>query len=458
MKAILPQLNEKSKEPLYLQLFNYLKTEITSGEIVPGEKLPSLRNLSETLSISLTTVQQAYAQLEVEGYIDSRPRSGYKVNELYLSSGHDMPATLEQNPTAASEPKRTIETNTVLDLSTFDFVKWKKCVSKVLTDRPEVLLFEGEPQGEYELRKEISKYVYSSRGVRCTPDQVVIAAGIQQTTSLLANILKEMSIFHIAVEDPGYTPVTSSFSGRGFALAKTPVAEDGLVIEKLPANISCAAYVSPSNQFPTGALMPISRRYMLLDWAVANNSYIMEDDYDSELRYTGRPLPALQGLDGNGRVIYLGSFSSTLFASIRISYMVLPHSVKAAYDSISHTFAQTCSKTEQLALALFMKEGHYGRGIKKLRRLGTRKLRAVLDALEGAEGINAVNTSSGINITLTVDRGKSPIELCNIAGALGIFATPLEEAGRGPAKVMLNYFRLPLEDISKLIEALLKKW
>ena len=457
MKAILPQLSEKSKEPLYLQLFNYLKNEITSGEIKKKKKLPSLRNLSEALSISLTTVQQAYAQLEVEGYIDSKPRSGYRVNALYLSPGFP-PSRTEAKPPDAIKDSHRSDNDKVCDISTFDFVKWKKCVSKVLTDRPEALLLEGEPQGEYELRKEISKYVYYSRGVRCTPDQVVIAAGIQQTTSLLANILKKMSIFHIAVEDPGYTPVTSSFSGRGFALAKTPVAADGVVIEKLPANISCAAYVSPSNQFPTGALMPISRRYMLLDWADTNNSYIMEDDYDSELRYTGRPLPALQGLDEKGRVIYLGSFSSTLFASIRISYMVLPADVKASYDSISHTFAQTCSKTEQLALALFMKEGHYGRGIKKLRRLGSRKLKAVLDALDGAEGITAVNTSSGINITLTVDRGKSTGELCSIAGSLGISTTPLEEAGDVPAKVMLNYFLLPLEDISKLIEALLKKW
>ena len=178
-----------------------------------------------------------------------------------------------------------------------------------------------------------------------------------------------MDIEHVSVEDPGYMPVRSIFRDWGFSMNSIPVRGDGIVIESLPVNIRTAVYVSPQNQFPTGAVMPISRRHEILEWAEANDSIIIEDDYNSELRYTGMPIPALQGIDHSGRVVYLGSFSSTLFPAIRISYMVLPEEMVKLYVSMRNNYDQTCSKTEQLTLAEFMRRGYFHTNLRRVRKL-----------------------------------------------------------------------------------------
>ena len=182
------------------------------------------------------------------------------------------------------------------DPSCFDFVKWKKCMARVLTDYSRLLLFESDPQGEPALQFEISKYVYHSRGVIANPDQIVICAGTQQLTTHLCRIMRRMNIGHVSTEDPGYLPVQNIFRDHGFSITRVAVEKDGIRIEKLPTNIPSAVYVSPSNQFPTGSVMPVGKRYQLLEWALENDSYILEDDYDSELRYFGKPVPALLGL------------------------------------------------------------------------------------------------------------------------------------------------------------------
>ena len=267
---------------------------------------------------------------------------------------------------------------------------------------PELLLSEGDRQGEPALREEIARYLYKSRGVICTQEQVVISAGTQQLINHLARILKMMDIDHVSVEDPGYMPVRNIFRDWGFGMSSIPVKEDGIVIERLPVNISTAVYICPQNQFPTGALMPISRRHEILDWAEANDSIIIEDDYDSELRYTGMPIPALQGIDHGNRVVYLGSFTSTLFPAIRISYMVMPERMVELYRKIRNNYDQTCSKTEQLTLAEFMKRGFFHTNLRRVRKLYSVKLQEALEAIReyGSEGnfLTAENTQSGINI------------------------------------------------------------
>lgn len=292
MKAIIPEFSPESREPLYLQLYNYIKKQILSNEIVYGEKLPSLRNLSETLSLSITTVEQAYAQLAVEGYVESRPCSGYYVSEIFLPDEESelfnthSEYFLSQKNSAENydEFNRLNMPHMIYDLSSFNWNRWKKCINKVITDYPENLLFESDPQGEKALRYEISKYIYESRGVKSNLEQIVIAAGTQQITSHLSNILRLNSIENISVESPGYMLVTNIFKDRGFAINPIDVSKDGINIGRLPWNIASAVYVNPSNQFPTGAVMPVAKRYQLLDWAKKNNSYIIEDDYRSEER------------------------------------------------------------------------------------------------------------------------------------------------------------------------------
>ena len=422
------EFDNNSSKSLYVQLYEYLRNEIAEGRIRPGERLPSLRNMAAILGISVTTVKIAYDQLMVEGYVISRPQSGfYAAQGAVGSAGPDRSAFESDNSRnlggdkskeseKGSRDTKPAEETTGLsahaqslscDPESFDFVKWKKCMASVLNETPELLLTEADRQGEPELRKEIAAYIYKSRGVICTQEQVVISAGTQQLVSHLARILKLMDIGHVSVEDPGYMPVRSIFRDWGFSMSCIPVRENGIMIERLPVNIRTAVYVCPQNQFPTGALMPVGRRRQLLDWAKANDSIIIEDDYNSELRYTGMPVPALQGLDRDGRVVYIGSFTSTLFPAVRISYMVLPPVMVSLYNSIRMNYDQTCSKTEQLTLARFMKSGCYQANLRRVKTLYSRKLSEALSAIReyGSSGnfLTAENTKSGINLTLRLD-------------------------------------------------------
>ena len=422
------EFDNNSSKSLYVQLYEHLRYEISEGRIRPGERLPSLRKMASVLGVSVTTVKIAYDQLMVEGYVVSRPQSGfyaaqgadggesadigicesirlpeYRWNSFDGENNDDEYA--EVNEEAA---KKTIHTKSLsCDPESFDFVKWKKCMASVLNETPELLLTEADRQGEPELRKEIAKYVYKSRGVICSQEQVVISAGTQQLVSHLARILKLMDIAHVSVEDPGYMPVRNIFREWGFSMSCIPVMENGIKIESLPVNIRTAVYVCPQNQFPTGALMPVGRRRQLLDWAKENDSFIIEDDYNSELRYTGMPVPALQGLDREGRVVYIGSFTSTLFPAVRISYMVLPPIMVGMYNGIKMNYDQTCSKTEQLTLARFMQRAYYQTNLRRVKKLYSGKLSEALSAIReyGSSGnfLTAENTQSGINLTLRLD-------------------------------------------------------
>ena len=220
-------------------------------------------------------------------------------------------------------------------------------------------------------------------------------------------------------------------------------------------------YVNPSNQFPTGAVMPVGRRYELLDWAAQNNSIIIEDDYDSELRYFGKPVPALQGLDNRSCVVYLGTFSSTLFPAVKISYMVLPEKMAQIFRSIKHEYTQTCSKAEQLTLAFFMEDGHYYTGIRKLRSLYSQKLQAALSAFSAHGGgvASPIDTHSGINLTVKVRSRKKAEQLCEEAKSLGLQMVPLSEITDQETSALIFYYsRLPLERIEPLIKGLIELW
>ncbi len=556
MKAIIPIFDKDSKRAAYLQLYDYIKAAITSGEMKSGEKLPSLRSIAGSLKISLTTAGAAYDQLAVEGYIYARAGSGYYVNELgplgaladgfgpaegrsrtanppggfSPADGHsraanppggcglpqdkstDWPQHYPQSlaagafsalpkipsgtgsttyayaDAAAASPK-----DTYCDLSCFDFVKWKKCINKFLNEHPEQLLFEGDPQGEEALRLEIARYLYLYRGVSCMPSQIVLGAGTQQIIGQLSLILKKLGIGLIAFEDPGYLPAQSSFRDRGFGMTPVPVKADGIVIEKLPTNVKSAVYVSPSNQFPTGALMPIGRRYALLEWAKENGSIIIEDDYDSELRYFGKPVPALKGLDSGENVVYLSSFSSTIFPALKISYVVLPPAMSEIFKSMRADYAQTCSKTEQLSLAYFMADGYYRTHVRKVRALYSQKLALFVSSLKKyAPGfITPINAESGVNILLSVALGSEGCEhsdaapaetarfLCERAGDIGISVIPVpkstQEAQQAAANekaeigyenklaskaalVSVYYNRIPLDKIEAAVRELARVW
>ena len=500
MKPITPTFEKKSNNPLYLQLYSYIQDEILRGKILAGEKLPSLRHLSEELHISVTTVQQAYDQLLLEGYVTTKRGSGYYVSTLSpieqsFARGEHSPLSdfyadcYDENHNGTNnksgEAQRSLDeellrehADALYDLSCFDFNKWKKCSAKVLTDYAHLLTFESDPQGEQSLRREIAKYLYGARGVSCYPNQIVIGAGTQQITMHLGRILQQLSIRHVAVEEPGYLPVKKIFADLGMVMTPVRVGEDGIEISRLPQNIRSAVYVSPSNQFPTGAVMPVGKRYELLEWAQRNDSIIIEDDYDSELRYFGRPIPAMQGLDTGERVVYLGSFSSTLFPAIKISYMVLTPSLAKAFEELKKGYTQTCSKSEQLTLALFMNNGYYNAGVRKLRRLYAQKLHATIAALSGYGGdfIKIRSAQSGLNVILEIGSaetsegdahtsGKSSVsqikKFCEEAAALGITAVPVsayaDKSESSGNSLVLYFDQIPLARIDSLISELISR-
>lgn len=454
MKPIYTELKHNSDTPLYVQLYELIRGGILRSEIEAGERLPSLRDLSKQLQVSITTCAKAYDQLILEGYLEARPNSGYYVREIPGAS-----EVKEESPKASRGQKE--EAKYRCDPECFDFVKWRKCFTWVMNEKSEALLTPQDPQGEFALREEISAYLYSARGVTASPEDIVISAGVQQLTGRIARILKELGIDIVNVEDPGYKPVRHIFRDLDFTINKIPVRKDGLEIERLPQNIGTAVYVSPSNQFPTGSVMPADRRYQLLEWAEKNGSVIIEDDYDSELRYFGNPVPALKNIDRTGRVVYLGSFSSTLFPAIRISYMVLPEALSDLYRKTLGDYDQTCSKIEQLVLAEFMKNGFYQAGIRKIRKLYAKKLDKLIEAFErsGGDIVKAKNTKSGMSIRLDVRSDASPSELCREAEKLKLHIAPVHEKDEpgDTAELILYYDQIPIDEIDEAVQDLCTK-
>lgn len=464
MISLTPILNDELGMPLYMQLYGYIKEAILEGHIPPGEKLPSLRALSKEVNLSLSTIKSAYEQLSVEGYITSHPQSGFYVNSIpsnlatirtpLMESAKDDVNISEHAPS----PVDNYTADPYYDPECFDFTKWKKCINRILNYESHTLFLEGNIRGEEVLRREISKYVYQARGVLCTPDQIIISAGTQQLINFLCIILQQMEIDHVSFEDPGYHAVQRIFKDRAFKMTSVPVDKDGIQIERLPINIRSTVYVSPSNQFPTGSIMPIGRRYALLEWADRNGSIIIEDDYNSELRYFTRPVPSLQGLDKNGRVVYLGSFSSTLFPAIKISYMVLPTAAMGRiFEEALGDYTQTCSKTEQLTLALYMEKGYYQTDLKKLRKLYSHKIQIATQGIRdiGKNIFQIQGGPSGLHIMLTITDPHFE-KKCTTAQELGlpVYAIPqgTEDTDAGHY-ILFYYTRIPTE---KMLEAIKK--
>ncbi len=473
MKPITIELKRGNKtNPLYNQLYEYIRTEIISGNIKNGSKLPALRRLAKDLNLSITTVEFAYNQLSVEGYIESKPQSGFYVAKIpgpvminkaqagSKSKTHDINMVSENDVPEWDASKKKY----ITDPNAFDFKKWRKSLMRVIDEESNLLMQEGDPQGEEALRYEISKYVFNSRGVRCQPNQVVIGAGTQQLTSHLGRLLRHVGIHLVCTEDPGYQPVNKIFEDQGYILNKIPVSSQGIEIEKLPES-KAAVYVCPNNQFPTGAVMPIANRYELLKWADLNDGLIIEDDYDSELRYFGRPISSLQGLENyeeNSHVLYLGSFSATLFPSVKISYMILPRQLANKLDFILEGYTQTCSKTEQLALAHFMESGYYYTNIKKLRNLCGRKLAACIKVIEsyGRDLVMADRTESGLYVILSVKTDMSEKEMEVIAENMGILAYCSDDITptKGMKSIIYYFSRLPENRIQDLTKKMIDSW
>ena len=465
MKLIV--LQPRKITPLYIQIYNYFKAEIEGNRLNQNEKLPSIRGLAKSLSVSKITVEKAYQQLVSEGYIENCDRSRYTVNKLDGFICKVTPSLIDNH----YEDKEIIQNRKILydfssgemDIDGFDFSLWKRYVSKAFLHKDRLVNY-GNIQGEEELRTEIAQYIEKSRGVSTHRSQIIIGAGVQNLLSILCSILK-LENNSIAFEEPGFKNGRRIFADNAFKIKPIKMKKDGIDMEELVDSGENLVYVSPSHQFPTGYIMPIGRRNQLLNWAKTKNGTIIEDDYDSEFRYYGRPIPALKGLDTIGNVVYLGSFSKIIPPSIRISYMVLPERFLNIYQKKASLYNQAASTIEQLALAQFMFDGHLERQIRKLRKLYYEKNRLFFDAIKNILGDNVeVNENeSGLHTILTVKSKLQARELVERALEHDCRVAPVEDyywevAPEKLPQVILYFSKIPMAEMETAIKLLRKAW
>lgn len=460
-------LESKKITPLYIQLYHYFKTQIEENRLNQGDKLPSIRGLGKSLSISKITVEKAYQQLASEGYIENCDRSRYtvnKVDDFICKSAPHLIDNPPENRTIITKSKVLYDFSSgEMDIDGFDFLLWKRYVSKAFLHKERLVNY-GNIKGEEELRTEIAKYIQKSRGVYAHPSQIIIGAGVQNLLSILCSLLK-FEHHSIAFEEPGFKNGRRIFADNAFRIKPIKMKKDGIDMEELVGSGENLVYVSPSHQFPTGYIMPIGRRNQLLNWAKAKNGIIIEDDYDSEFRYYGRPIPALKGLDTRGNVVYLGSFSKVIPPSIRISYMVLPDNFLEIYQKKSSLYNQAASTIEQLALAQFMFDGHLERQIRKLRKLYYEKSRLFFDGIKTILGDNVEvkENESGLHTILTVKSKLHAKELVERALKHGCRVAPVEDyywdvAPEKLPQIILYFSKIPSHEMKIAINRLKDAW
>lgn len=459
-------LNANSKTPLYLQLYKHFKAAIESNRLKEGEKMPSIRGLAKDLSISKITVEKAYQQLMSEGYIENYDRSRYTVKKF------EGIVLKTPTPSIRSQDNQLdIEHNKIcydfasgdMDKEGFNFALWKGYINKAFLQK-ERLFGYGDIKGEDELRREIAKYIQKSRGVQAHKEQIIIGAGVQSLLSVLCSIL-QLEHSSIAFEEPGFKNGRRIFADHSFQIVPIPMQKDGIDMEQLVSSGEKLVYVSPSHQFPTGYIMPIAKRSQLLNWAEEKKGIIIEDDYDSEFRYFGRPIPALKGLDQRGKVVYLGSLSKIVPPSIRISYMVLPEEFLEIYQKKASLYNQTASTIEQLALAHYMADGHLERQIRRLRKLYHEKRRLFLAEIKAILGdkVEVNENESGLHILLSLKSELPAEKLAQQALEKGCRVAPVQDyyLERSPEKlpqVILYFSKIPAEEMKNGIDLLRDAW
>lgn len=333
----------------YSNLCNEIKNMITSKQLLCGDKIPSVRKAAEIYGVSTTTVQNAYFELCADGYIIAQPKSGYFVS--------DINEIITREEIVLEKPKIKYDlTGGVADADSFDFTLWQRYIKSALRQRDRLLSY-SEPQGEYDLRCAISGYIRDKRNVVASPDRIVIGAGVQPLLQALCSLLRDKRV--VSFPDKSFVQGMGIFADNGFEVHTRD--KDADII-----------YVSPSHMTRWGDVMPIKRRLELINYSVKNNSLVIEDDYENDFLYNVKPTPSLYAL-GKGNIIYIGSFSAMLLPGIRISFMVLTEELEKAYRENCYRYAQTASKTEQIALCQYIRDGHINSQTRKIRRLYSAK-------------------------------------------------------------------------------------
>ena len=444
--------------PLYTQLYRYIVDEIRAGRLTENERMPSKRSLCEYLGISQSTVETAYSILVAEGYLRTRPRSGYFVCPYeVLAQTTACPPTLP--PVKKAEELSYHFSTSAVDTSIFPYATWAKLSREVIYENP-ALLQRGDSQGDLSLRRALSGFLHQYRGVRCDPAQIIIGAGMEYLLNLIVGILPADSVF--GLETPGYTANYRTLQNNNRTVCPIPLDADGISVKTLAQSSATVAYVTPSHQFPMGITMPIGRRTQLLKWAsLAPERYVIEDDYDSEFRYTSRPIPAMQGLDDAGRVVYIGTFSRSIAPSIRVAYLVLPMPLLARYHARFDYAASTVSRFEQQTLARFIAEGFYARHLRRVSTFYRDQLSLLLSLLCEIPGVSVSGHDAGLHFLLT-HASLSELDLVTRAATAGVRIHGLSEYCHHPPQpsstVVLGFAGLSEDEMIQATRRLAEAW
>jgi len=446
-----PVLDRKSNIAIYIQLYEYIKIEITTGLLKPNSKLPSIREASASLTLSKTTIENAYSQLVAEGYIDNFPKKGYFVCNF---SDYNFGKISDYHKGNVIQSPESHYINDGVDNNSFDISTWKRIYNKVISDFDTNIYNNGSIQGENVLREEIANFVNTMRGGNTSPDQVIVGAGVQYLLGILIGIIKD-DYNKVAVEMPGYIKAEFIFEDYLFNVSHIAVTDNGFPISSLKESNAKLLYISPSHQYPLGTIMPVSKRMELLDWAYKNSGLIIEDDYDAIIRYGGMPIPCLQGLDKNDCVIYLGSFSKMLLPSLRISYMIIPKKLLDKYNNIKTRYTQSTSKVDQIVLANFMKEGYMLKHIRKIKRIYRKKnlllTNSILDKFKNE--IEIINSDSGLHIVCDAKTNKSEIRIKEDSKKNNLLLN-IVSSNENKMIFSLNYSGIDLNKISEFTDIL----
>ncbi len=400
-------LEQAGGMPLYEYLYDCIRRDILSGRLRAGEKLPSKRGLAAHLGISTITVEGAYGQLMAEGYCQSAPRRGFFVSAVQnpgIEKAQLLPEAKEEIQKVKPEWLADFATNSISP-ELFPFATWTRLLRRVVAEDAESLLVRSPGFGVLPLRQAIAEHLRSFRGLSVSAEQIVIGAGTEYLYNLLVQFLGRDKRF--CVENPGYERVRKIYDACGADFVLADMDAQGVRLEELERLQAQILHISPSHHFPTGIIMPVSRRYELLGWAAARpERYIIEDDYDSEFRLTGRPIPTVMGIDVSDRVIYMNTFSKSLTPTIRISYMVLPEEIVKPFKEKLGFYSCTVSNFEQYTLAKFISEGYFEKHINRMRAYYRRKREHLLSLLKSSPAagkMKVIEHGSGLHFLLRFD-------------------------------------------------------
>ena len=455
-------LDRRGRLARYDYLYRCIREDILSGRLTAGEKLPSKRALAEHLQTAVSTVENAYAQLAAEGYIHTREKSGCFV--AAVETPQHEPAEAARTAQERGGPPRA-EREWLLDLHSggsgtegFPFSVWARLMRRALGERGEALLRATPPNGAEELRAALARQLYRYRGITAAPEQIVVGAGTEYLYNLIVQLLGREVVY--GAEDPGYSKAARVYALGGARTAPVRVDGGGVSLQELEASGAQVLHTSPNHQFPTGAVTPIGRRQSLLHWAEAQEGrYIIEDDYDSEFRFTGRPIPTLKSIDRAGRVLYVNTFSRTLAPSLRISYLVLPEGLLARYRERLGFYSCTVPAMEQYTLSPFLDDGYFEAHVNRMRNFYRARRDAVIAAIAEsplAPRCRVSGEDAGLHFLLALETARPDRALAAAAEQRGLRLSFLSDFALRPEAadahtLVVNY---PGVDMEHLHEAL----